>query len=103
METQAGSSSSTLLRDDLHNHQVSTPGASVSPENVNLAYAPTNPREFSTIAVRMVELLKPKSLGPIGSARVIDDGETKRGAAVKSTTDGLILRRDDHLGIEASD
>ena len=48
----------------LHNHQVSMPvdpRAPVSPENVNLAYAPTNPKEFRTMAVRMAELLKPKA------------------------------------------
>jgi carbonic anhydrase len=45
----------------LHNHQVSmpvNPRSPVAPENVNLAHAPTNPREFQTMAVRMAELLK---------------------------------------------
>jgi carbonic anhydrase len=48
----------------LHNHQVSmpvNPRAPITPENVNLAHAPTNPREFYTIAVRMADLLKPTS------------------------------------------
>jgi carbonic anhydrase len=51
----------------LHNHQVSMPvdpRAAIAPENVNLAYAPTNPREFYTIAVRMADLLKPTSIAP---------------------------------------
>jgi carbonic anhydrase len=51
----------------LHNHQVSMPvdpRATVSPENVNLAHAPTNPEEFRTMAVRMADLLKPAEAGP---------------------------------------
>jgi carbonic anhydrase len=51
----------------LHNHQVSmpvNPRAPITPENVNLAHAPTNPREFYTIAVRMADLLKPTSIPP---------------------------------------
>ncbi len=35
------------------------PRAAVDPANVNLAYAPTNPREFNAMAVRMADLLKP--------------------------------------------
>lgn len=54
----------------LLNHQVSmpvNPRAPVHPDNVNLAYAPTNPREFSTIASGMADLLKPASHTPAGS------------------------------------
>ena len=61
----------------LHNHQVSmpvNPHSPVLPENVNLAYAPTNPKEFNTIAVRMAEMLKPASLTGSG-------GQTADGSA----------------------
>jgi carbonic anhydrase len=46
---------------NLKNHQVSmpaNPSAPVAQENVRLAYAPTNPREFHTLAVQMAELLR---------------------------------------------
>lgn len=46
---------------NLKNHQVSMPvdpSAPVSPENVHLAYAPTNPREFRTLALHMAEVLR---------------------------------------------
>lgn len=45
----------------LHNHQVSMPydpGAPPSDDNVRLAYAPANPREFHALAIQMAELLK---------------------------------------------
>jgi carbonic anhydrase len=51
----------------LRNHQVSMPvdpRAPIDPNNVNLAYAPTNPREFSEMATRMADLLKPASREP---------------------------------------
>ena len=47
---------------NLHNHQVTMPvdpNAPPSDENVQLAYAPTNPREFNTLAIQMAEILKP--------------------------------------------
>jgi carbonic anhydrase len=46
---------------NLKNHQVCmpvNPGAEVSPGNVHLAYAPTNPKEFRALAVQMAEILK---------------------------------------------
>ena len=49
----------------LHNHQITVPVDPLAPpsdENVHLAYAPTNPREFSTLAIKMAEILKPVSL-----------------------------------------
>ncbi len=49
----------------LHNHQVMMPvdpAAPPSDENVRLAYAPTNPREFNALAIKMAELLKPVGL-----------------------------------------
>ena len=51
----------------LRNHQVSMPvdpQATIDPANVNLAYAPTNPREFNAIAVRMADLLKLADVKP---------------------------------------
>jgi carbonic anhydrase len=48
----------------LHNHQVSmpvNPWAPVGEEHVNLAYAPTNPKDFHTLALRMAETLKRES------------------------------------------
>ena len=69
----------------------------VSPDNVNLAYAPTNPKEFNTIAVRMAEMLKPDNL-----AQKPDDGSANGGVKAVTTDDSLILRRDDHLGREGT-
>jgi carbonic anhydrase len=48
---------------NLYNHQVSMPldpGAPHNPNEVRLVYAPTNPREFQALAVRMAEILKPQ-------------------------------------------
>ena len=48
---------------NLHNHQVSMPvipDAPVADESVHLAYAPTNPREFKALAIRIAKLLKDK-------------------------------------------
>ena len=46
---------------NLRNHQVNMPVNPIepmSPSNVNLAYAPTNPKEFNVLAVQMAEILK---------------------------------------------
>jgi carbonic anhydrase len=46
---------------NLFNHQVMMPNdpfAVPSDQNVHLAHAPTNPREFGTLAVQMAEILK---------------------------------------------
>ena len=51
----------------LKNHQVSmpvNPGAPVTDENVNLAYSPTNPRDFTALAVRMAQILHPDNFKP---------------------------------------
>jgi carbonic anhydrase len=91
----------------LHNHQVSmpvNPRAPVAPENVNLANAPTNPSEFSTIALQMAELLKPASLWPNGRPGSGDGSQTGNRAAAnpRKVADPirheLLLRPDDHLG-----
>jgi len=88
----------------LHNHQVSmpvNPHAAVSPDSVNLAYAPTNPKEFNTIAVRMAEMLKPASLSGSGGQKP-DDGSANGGAKAAAAGDSLTLGRDEHLGREGS-
>ena len=56
---------------NLKNHQVCMPvdpGAPVAPENVHLAYAPTNPRDFRTLAVQMAEILRDRPTGQAGLA-----------------------------------
>lgn len=87
----------------LHNHQVSmpvNPTAHVAPENVNLAYAPTNPKEFNTMALHMAELLMPTAAGPtiLPSAAASRTGNDQKKHGPKG--DGLLLTRDDHLGME---
>jgi carbonic anhydrase len=87
----------------LHNHQVSmpvNPRSPITPENVNLAYAPTNPREFHAIATRMAELLKPTSITPERSLENVGDGVITQRAAALRSHDGLDLHRDDHLGMK---
>ena len=47
---------------NLFNHQVTMPNNPFVPpsdKNVNLAPAPTNPREFTSLALQMAEILKP--------------------------------------------
>ncbi len=47
---------------NLFNHHVTMPNdpfAAPSERNVHLAHAPTNPREFSALALQMAEILKP--------------------------------------------
>lgn len=51
---------------NLYNHQVSMPNDPYAPptdENVRLALAPGNPREFHALALRMAEILKPSKDG----------------------------------------
>lgn len=48
---------------NLHNHQVSMPHdphAPLSDNNVRLALAPANPREFNTLGLQMAEILRPR-------------------------------------------
>lgn len=69
---------------NLFSHQVCMPldpHAPVADENVTLAYAPTNPREFNTLAVQMAHILKPKSLHPelpAGSGIITDPLQSDR-------------------------
>jgi carbonic anhydrase len=77
----------------LQNQQVSMPVnplAPVGPEYVNLAYAPTNPKEFNTLAVRMAEMLKPESLRPARSLDNVDEGSANGGANASAKGDSLI-------------
>ena len=66
---------------NLFTHQVSMPpqsfrvSAAEVESRVNLAYAPTHPREFDTLAVRMAEILRPDARAKV------DDGEAANGAA----------------------
>jgi carbonic anhydrase len=86
----------------LHNHQVSmpvNPRSPITPENVNLAYAPTNPREFHMMAVRMAELLRPTSITPDRSLENVAPAINQRAVALRAH-DGLDLHRDDHLGMK---
>ena len=57
---------------NLFNHQVTMPHnpfVAPSDKNVNLAHAPTNPREFTSLALQMAEILKPhqESTKPLAS------------------------------------
>jgi carbonic anhydrase len=78
---------------NLLTHQVSMPNdpsAPPSDANVNLAQAPTNPRDFSALALRMAELLKPGKVIPTapeverppaaGPANASRDGKDRPGA-----------------------
>jgi len=90
---------------NMQTHQVNmpvNPNIPVSPENVNLASAPTNPREFATLAIRMAEILRenlrrraagesmpvPREAAPNvlaeGSATGDADGEGVRGEGVEA-------------------
>ncbi len=49
---------------NIRTHQVTMPvdpNADLKDENVKLAYAPTNPREFAALAIQMGEILKPSA------------------------------------------
>jgi carbonic anhydrase len=64
---------------NLHNHQVCMPVnplASPSEENVRLAYAPTNPREFSALTVQMAQILQPEAQRAMGPA--VEAGNGRR-------------------------
>jgi len=65
---------------NLHNHQVSlpnVPGTLPTDQNVRLSHAPTNPREFRSLAIQMAELLLPGSAGASGTGPVVvANGET---------------------------
>ena len=56
---------------NLYNHQVTmlpNPRASHTPADVQLAYAPANPREFQALAIQMAEILKQEDWADLASA-----------------------------------
>lgn len=58
---------------NLFNHQVCMPNNPLVPakeENVRLAHAPANPKEFHALAVQMAEILRPAADGPIDYSRL---------------------------------
>ncbi len=62
---------------NIRTHQVTMPvipDVEVKDENVKLAIAPTNPREFSALAIQMATILKPKARGasPENGQAIID-------------------------------
>jgi carbonic anhydrase len=75
---------------NLHNHQVSMPvdpQAPMAPENVNLAFAPTNPREFSRIATDMARVYMPPSLAAKrGLASTAADGHARASVSAEAST-----------------
>ena len=90
----------------LHNHQVSmpvNPRAAIEPENVNLAYAPTNPREFNTIAVRWPNCSNPYDHRLMILVRAWTRKRGSRRPTVLRSRDGLDLHRDEHLGLKHGD
>ena len=87
---------------NLMNHQVNmpvNPNIPVSPEQVNLAFAPTNPREFNTLAILMAEILLEHATrgvegGPSPAPRpaapvlLADDSANGAGAGAGARADG---------------
>jgi carbonic anhydrase len=54
---------------NIRNHQVCMPVDPSAPradENVRLAQAPANPKEFHALAIQMAEILKNRSIAPLG-------------------------------------
>jgi carbonic anhydrase len=69
---------------NLYNHQVCMPNnplALTGEDHVRLAHAPTNPREFHSLAVQMAEILKPAANAPIGHYRDLQLEALSRGQA----------------------
>ncbi len=67
---------------NLNNHQVCMPvdpGAPASDENVHLAYAPTNPRDFRTLAVQMAEILRQRPVADPATAQAPAEAASKNG------------------------
>jgi carbonic anhydrase len=85
---------------NLHNHRVSMPvdpQATIAPQEVNLASAPTHPREFQDLAYRMAELSKPRGMAP-GSRGLPGEDVARRqplpGPALDARTPSDSPRRD---------
>ncbi len=81
---------------NLKSHQVSMPvdpGAAVTPENVHLAYAPTNPKEFHNLAIQMAELLKGQYLAtdqPAGPAPAAPSSDGLTATPASSNGSGTV-------------
>lgn len=57
---------------NIRNHQVCMPVDSSAPrsdENVHLAVAPTNPKEFHALAVQLADHVRPHKVAPHAQAR----------------------------------
>jgi len=68
---------------NLNTHQVSmpvNPGATAADDNVNLVYAPQNPREFKNLAIRMAQILHPDARSAAGANGSAADGTKAREA-----------------------
>jgi carbonic anhydrase len=84
----------------LRNHQVSmpvNPTAPVAAQHVNLAYAPTNPREFTTMAIQMAELLKPGEGGLSSAVATPTDHAARDALNGGAAGDGRGQRAGDRL------
>ncbi|MFO0952852.1 MAG: carbonic anhydrase [Isosphaeraceae bacterium] len=60
---------------NLFNHQVSMPNDPFAPpsdQNVHLAHAPANPREFHALALRMAEILRPAQQGGLLAPHLLE-------------------------------
>jgi carbonic anhydrase len=79
------------------------PRAPFSPDAVNLAPAPTSPTQFHDLATRMAEILKPESLAAARGNSYSGERPSSKEGKVAAKTDSLILRGDDHLGMESHD
>ncbi len=67
---------------NLYNHQVCMPNNPLAlgdEESVRLARAPSNPREFHSLAVQMAEILKPAAHAPIGHYRDLQIEAARQG------------------------
>ncbi len=87
---------------NIQTHQVSMPvdpRAPYDPSAVNLAPAPTDPRQFHDLAVQMAQTLTRGPHAP-GKAPLNSGDRAGRDRKAASRTDGLNLGADDHLGME---
>jgi carbonic anhydrase len=79
---------------NIRNHQVCMPvdpAAVRADENVRLAQAPTNPKEFHALAVQMAEILKSRDSAPTTHAK---PGRPSSRHELELDRDALILDRD---------
>ncbi len=81
---------------DLRNHQVgltNDPGTGYAPEKVMLTFAPTNPRDFQTLAARVAETLRPASVPR--ASRPTESSEPNGFAAPTAQGDDEVATRDE--------